>query len=185
MHPVSFERHLEAGSGCSAVGTEGPGLGRSAERSQAGDGGVWVPALDRRAVPGGSVTFGAGHVSLDAAREALPSPCHAAPLHLRVPCPLLCVPSEGTLAVAPRAGLLPVPELSPAEAGAEASGCPGTGSAAKAPLNRAEQEGALGRRPGAEEVSPRQCPHCPHVPCPEPCSDLAGSGGHLESLCTR
>lgn len=43
----------------------------------------------------------------------------------------------------------------PAEAGAEASGCPGTASAVKAPLNRAEQEGALGRRPGAEEVSPR------------------------------
>lgn len=26
-----------------------------------------MPALDRRAVPGGSVTFGAAHVSLDAA----------------------------------------------------------------------------------------------------------------------
>lgn len=39
---------------------------------------------------------------------------------------------------------------------AEASGCPGTAEAVKAPLNRAELEGALGRRPGAEEVSPGQ-----------------------------
>lgn len=43
----------------------------------------------------------------------------------------------------------------PAEAGAEASGCPGTANAVKAPLNRAEQEGALGRRPVAVEVSPQ------------------------------
>ena len=42
-----------------------------------------------------------------------------------------------------------------AEAGAEASGCPGTVNAIKGPLNRAEQEGALGRRPVAEEVSPQ------------------------------
>lgn len=42
-----------------------------------------------------------------------------------------------------------------AEAGAEASGCPGTANAIKAPLNRAEQEGALGRRPAAVEVSPQ------------------------------
>lgn len=42
-----------------------------------------------------------------------------------------------------------------AEAGAEASGCPGTARAVEAPLNRAEQEGALGRRPAAKEVSPR------------------------------
>lgn len=112
------------------------------------------------------------------ASEALPSPWHAVPLHLRVPCPLLCLPSV----VAPWAGLLSLSPAVPAEAGAEASGCPGTADAAKAPLNRAEQEGALGRRPGAEEGSPRQCPHCPHIPRSEPCSDLAGSGGHLESL---
>lgn len=42
-----------------------------------------------------------------------------------------------------------------AEAGAEAPGCPGIANAMKAPLNRAEQEGALGRRPVAKEVSPQ------------------------------
>lgn len=42
-----------------------------------------------------------------------------------------------------------------AEAGAEAPGCPGTANAIKAPLNHAEQEGALGRRPVAVEVSPQ------------------------------
>lgn len=42
-----------------------------------------------------------------------------------------------------------------AEAGTEASSCPGTANTLKAPLNRAEQEGALGRRPVAEEVSPQ------------------------------
>lgn len=160
MHPVSFERHLEAGSGCGAAGTEGPGLGRSVERSQAADGGGLGVCPGQKGCTQGvchlwSWTCEAGCCL--PAREALPSPCHAVPLHLRVPCSLLCLPFEGTQPWwLPGLGCcLSLSPAVPAEAGTEASGCPGTANAVKAPLNRAEQEGALGRRPGAEEVSPR------------------------------
>lgn len=179
MHPVSFERHLEAGSGCGAAGTEGPVLGRSAERSQAGDGCLpWPEGLYPGVCHPWSRTCEAG--CCVPAREALPSPCRAVPLHLRVLCSLPCLPSEGTQPWW-LPGLGCCPSLSPAvpaEAGAEASGSPGTANAVKAPLNRAEQEGALGRRPGLRRCPPGwrwQCPHCPRVPCPEPRSDLAGA----------